>query len=71
MTMFTAYTPLDRCIGREISVRVNGEAHVGMLAGIYTMGGTSVLVITPMHGAGMEVHIPMTGAVVTVTPDKR
>lgn len=71
MAMFTAYTPLDRCVGREVTVRVNGEAHVGLLAGIYTMGGTSVLVITPMRGAGTEVHIPLPGAVVTVTPDQR
>ncbi|MDF2629894.1 MAG: hypothetical protein K0R39_3725 [Symbiobacteriaceae bacterium] len=69
--MFTAYTPLDRCIGREITVRVGGEAHVGMLAGVYTMSGTSILVITPMHGAGTELHIPLPGAVVTVKPDQR
>lgn len=69
--MFTAYTPLDRCIGREITVRVNGEAHVGMLAGVYSMSGTSILVITPMHGAGTELHIPLPGAVITVKPDQR
>lgn len=68
--MFTAYTPLDRCIGREITVRVNGEAHVGMLAGVYTMSGTSILVITPMQGAGTEIHIPLPGAVVSIKPDR-
>lgn len=68
--MFTAYTPLDRCVGKEITVRLNGENHVGMLAGVYFMGGTAVLVITPMQGGGAEQHIPLPGAVVTVRQDR-
>jgi|GEM_PF-1893382 len=69
--MFTAYTPLDRCISKEITVRVGGENHVGMLAGVYYMGQTPVLVIAPMQGAGTEQHIPLPGAVVTVKQEQR
>lgn len=64
--MFAPYTPLDRCVGKELTVRVNGENHVGMLVGVYTLGGATVLVITPMQGAGTEQHIPLAGSVVTV-----
>jgi hypothetical protein len=66
MLMFAPYTPIDRCIGREISVRTGGETFTGMLAGVYHLGGVPVLVITPMDGRGMEQHIPLPGAVVTV-----
>lgn len=64
--MFAPFTPLDRCIGKEITVRMAGEEHVGMLAGVYQLGATPVLVITPMQGGGAEHHIPVAGAVVTV-----
>lgn len=64
--MFTAYTPVDKCIGKEIRIRVANEEYVGLLAGVYTLSGTPVLVITPMSGGGMEQHIPLHGAVVTV-----
>ncbi|HEY3366863.1 MAG TPA: hypothetical protein VGK74_17570 [Symbiobacteriaceae bacterium] len=65
--MFAPYTPLDQCIGREVKVRVDGEAHVGMLTGIYTLNGQTVLVIVPLlDGAGSEQHIPLHHAVVTV-----
>ncbi|HWI65193.1 MAG TPA: hypothetical protein VNT75_25465 [Symbiobacteriaceae bacterium] len=68
--MFAPYTPLDRCIGKEITVRLGGENYVGMLVGVYPLGGTSVLVITPMQGGGTEQHIPLVGAVVTVRGDR-
>lgn len=62
--MFTAYTPLDRCLGREVQVRSGGESYKGMLAGIYEFGGQSILVLTPMSEPGAELHIPLAGAVV-------
>lgn len=68
--MFSAYTPIDRCIGKELSVRVNGEDFVGMLAGVYTTHGLAVLVLTPMQGGGKEQHIPLQSAVVTVRHDR-
>lgn len=64
--MFAPYTPVDRCVGKEISVRTNGENYIGMLAGVYTLAGMSVLVITPMNGGGAEQHIPLAGCVVTI-----
>ena len=64
--MFAAYTPIDKCIGKEISVRLNGETIAGMLTGVYTLSGMPVLVITPMNGGGLEQHVPLPGAVVTV-----
>lgn len=68
--MFTPYTPIDRCVGKEISVRFYGENYTGMLAGIYHVSGMPILVITPLTGGGTEQHIPMAGAVVTIKPDK-
>jgi len=68
--MFTAYTSLDRCVGRELTVRFDGENYVGMLAGMYQTGGMTMLVITPMQGGGTEHHIPLAGAVVTVKQDR-
>lgn len=64
--MFAPYTPLDKCIGKEITVRLHGEAITGMLTGVYTLSGTPVLVLTPMQGGGTEQHIPLPGAIVTV-----
>lgn len=66
--MFTAYTPLNRCIGKEVRVRTGGEDYVGMLAGIYSVEGIAILVITPMGDAGAEQHIPLQGAMVQVRP---
>lgn len=68
--MFAPYTPLDKCIGKEVTVRVGGENYVGLLVGVYPMGGVSVMVLTPMQGAGAEQHIPLPGAVVTVRQDR-
>lgn len=68
--MFAPYTSLDRCIGKEITVRVGGENFAGMLVGVYTMAGSSILVITPMQGGGMEQHIPLAGTVVTVKNER-
>jgi hypothetical protein len=68
--MFTAYTPLERCVGKEIRVRAGGEEYVGMLAGIYRCEGTPVLVLTPMETPGVEQHIPLTSAVVQVRHDR-
>lgn len=68
--MFTAYTPIDRCVGKDISVRFHGENYAGMLAGVYNLNGMPILVLTPMTGGGAEQHIPMAGAVVTIKPDK-
>lgn len=66
--MFAPYTALDKCVGKEITVRLGGENYIGMLAGVYTLSGTPILVITPMQGGGAEQHIPLPGAVVTVRP---
>lgn len=68
--MFTAYTPLDRCVGKEIRVRSGGEEYVGMLAGVYRCEGLPILVITPLNGAGAEQHIPLSTAVVQVRHDR-
>lgn len=70
MVMLTAYTPLDRCVGREIKVRFDREEYVGMLAGIYRCEGQPILVLTPMHGGGLEQHIPLANAVVQLRPDR-
>lgn len=69
--MFTAYTPLDRCVGKEIRVRCSGEEFVGLLAGIYRCEGTPMLVLTPMNGGGTEQHIPLASAVVKVNAAQR
>ncbi|MFO7172255.1 MAG: hypothetical protein DIU70_004685 [Bacillota bacterium] len=63
--MFAAYTPIDRCIGREVTVRAGGEEYEGVLAGIYQVGGIPVLVLVPMDGS-VEHHVPLVGAVVTI-----
>ncbi|MFZ5816011.1 MAG: hypothetical protein ACOY93_11980 [Bacillota bacterium] len=68
--MFTAYTPLDRCVGKEIRVRCGGEEFVGMLAGMYRCEGQPMLVITPLNGGGTEHHIPLVTAVVKVQHDR-
>jgi hypothetical protein len=70
LTMFEAYTPLDRAIGRELTVRIGEREYTGMLAGLYALHGAAVLVLTPMTGAGMEQHIPLAGAIVTLRPDR-
>lgn len=64
--MFTPYTAIDQCVGKEVRVRTGGEDYVGMLAGVYTTSGVPILVITPMSGKGMEQHIPLVGSVVSV-----
>lgn len=64
--MFTAYTPLDKCVGKEIRVQAGGAEYQGMLVGIYTTHGCPMLVLTPLTGAGAEQHIPLLHAVVTV-----
>jgi hypothetical protein len=64
--MFAAYTTLDKCISKEIRVLLAGEEYVGMLTGVYSLYGQAVLVITPLGGDGVEQHIPIVGAVVTV-----
>nr|PZN42191.1 MAG: hypothetical protein DIU70_05525 [Bacillota bacterium] len=63
--VFAAYTPIDRCIGREVTVRAGGEEYEGVLAGIYQVGGIPVLVLVPMDGS-VEHHVPLVGAVVTI-----
>lgn len=68
--MFQAYTSLDRAVGRELQVRVGDAEYAGMLAGVYALHGTPILVLTPMSGGGAEQHIPLTGAVVTLRPDR-
>lgn len=68
--MFAPYTSIDRCIGKELRVRTAGEDYVGMLAGVYTLHGLTVMVLTPMTGGGTEQHIPLQGAVVTVRHDR-
>lgn len=64
--MFAPYTPIDKCIGKEIRVRTGGEDYVGLLAGVYVLNGLSVLVLTPLTGGGAEQHIPLASAVVTI-----
>lgn len=68
--MFAAYTPIDRCIGKEITVQVGEQTYTGMLAGTYVLHGVPVLVITPMDGGGAEQHIPLQQIVITVRPDQ-
>jgi len=64
--MFTPYTPIDKCIGKEVRVRSGGEEYVGMLAGVYATHGLPIMVITPLRDGNAEQHIPVLGAVVTV-----
>lgn len=68
--MFEGYTPLDRAIGRELTVRIGEHEYTGMLAGLYALHGTPVLVLAPMTGGGIEQHLPLAGAVVTLRPDR-
>jgi hypothetical protein len=70
LVMFSAYTPLDRAIGRELTVRMGGETYTGMLAGIYTLHGQPMLVITPMEGGGLEQHLPLSQVVVTLRHER-
>lgn len=67
--MFSAYTPIDKCIGRGVQVKVGKSEYSGMLAGVYHLGSMPVLVITPMNSGGLEQHIPLQGAVVTIRND--
>jgi hypothetical protein len=64
--LFAAYTQIDRCIGKEVTVRINGENFTGMLAGVYTLHGLSIMVLTPANGGGLEQHIPVQNAIVTI-----
>lgn len=66
--MFTAYTALDKCIGKEVHVRTGVGEYRGMLAGMYSAQGVALLVLVQGNGAGaQEQHIPLLHAVVTVT----
>lgn len=64
--MFSPYTPVDQCIGKEVKVRSGGDNYVGMLAGVYASNGISVMVLTPLAEGGTEIHIPLVGAVVVI-----
>jgi hypothetical protein len=64
--MFAPYTPVDKCIGKEVTVRFGGDKYVGMLAGVYVTNGLSMMVLTPLSEAGTEIHIPLPGAVVVI-----
>lgn len=66
--MFRAYTPIEECVGKEIQVRSGGEVYVGMLAGVYQAAGMPILVLTPMAGGGVEHHIPLANAIVSIQP---
>jgi hypothetical protein len=68
--MFQAYTSLDRAVGREVQVRVGTTEYTGMLAGVYALHGAPIIVLTPMAGGGLEQHIPLAGAVVSLQPDR-
>lgn len=68
--MFQSYTSLDRAVGRELQVRVGASEYTGMLAGVYALHGTPILVLAPMNGGGTEQHIPLAGAVITLRPDR-
>lgn len=70
MSLFASYTPVTQCIGREVQVRTGGESYRGMLAGIYEMGGQSILVLTPMDEGGTEYHIPLQGSVVVIQQER-
>lgn len=64
--MFAPYTPLDKCVGKELKVRFDRQEYQGLLAGLYTLGGASIMVLTPLQGGGAEIHIPVAGAVTTL-----
>lgn len=64
--MFAPYTPIDKCIGKEIRIRTGGDDYAGLLAGVYVTNGIPVMVLMLMKEGGTEVHIPLFGAVVTV-----
>lgn len=66
--MFAPFTPIDRCIGKEITVRAAGAEYVGMLAGTYQLNGVPVVVVTPMDGT-VQHHIPLPGAVISISQD--
>lgn len=68
--MFSPYTPVDKCIGKEVKVRSGGDNYVGMLAGVYASNGLSVMVLTPLSEGGIEIHIPLLGAVVVIKQDQ-
>jgi hypothetical protein len=66
--MFTAYQSLDKCIGKEVLVRMGAQESQGILAGLYTLHGVPLLVLVQGSGAGTrEQHIPLAQAVVTVS----
>ena len=64
--MFSAYTQIDKCVGKEVRVRSGGEDYLGMLVGVYTAYTLPIMVITPLRDGSVEQHIPVVGAVVTV-----
>lgn len=57
--MFAAYTPIERCVGKELRVRVAGEEYVGMLAGVYASHAVPIMVLTPRQEGATELHIPV------------
>lgn len=66
--VFAPYTPVEKCVGKELKVRFEGEEYTGLLAGLYTSAGVAMIVLTPMREGGGEIHIPMARAVVIVKP---
>ncbi len=64
--MFAAYTPIEKCVGKEVRVRAGGEEYVGMLAGVYTTQGLAVMVLTPKQEGATELHIPVLGSVIWI-----
>jgi len=69
MSVFAPYSPVEKCIGKEITVRSGGDNYVGMLAGVYASNGLSIMVLTPLSDAGTEIHIPLVGSVVVIKQD--
>lgn len=67
--MFAPYTSIEKCIGKEIKVHIGGEEYIGMMAGIYSTYGMPMIVLTPLSGKGLEQHVPLSRAVISVQQD--
>lgn len=69
--VFAPFTPIEKCVGKEIRVRTGGDDYTGLLAGVYATNGLPIMVLTPMREGAMEVHIPLLGSVVTIKHDAK
>lgn len=69
-SVFAPFTSIEKCIGKEITVHVGGAEYVGMMAGIYSTYGMPMIVLTPLSGKGLEQHVPLSRAVISVRQDQ-